>query len=70
MRHSYRMALQRITNRSPWTVTANDVRLLPGQTGYVENDRADLLCDEGVVMARVVEWPDETTEVVINAVNA
>jgi hypothetical protein len=65
------MTLQRLTNRSPWTVWANGTEILSGTSAYVDDDQgADLRCNDGVVMARVVEWPDETTEVVINAIDA
>ena len=62
------MALQRVTNRSPYTVCVNGRWLQHGESTYVDDaDQPDLICNEGVVQARVIEWPDETIEVVINA---
>ncbi len=62
------MALQRVTNRSPYTVYVNGTWLQHGESTYVDDrDEPDLRCDDGVVTARVVEWPDETIEVVITS---
>lgn len=65
------MAEQRMTNRSDWTVYVNGAQLLSGESMYVNNDDGtDLRCNEGMVTVRVIEWPDETTELVIVSAGA
>jgi hypothetical protein len=63
------MAEQRVTNMSGQVVYINGTALQHGQSTYVrDEDGVDLRSTHGHVQARVIEWPDETTEVVINSI--
>jgi hypothetical protein len=63
------MAEQRVTNMSHQLVYVNGTPLQHGESTYVsDEDGVDLRSTEGPVEARVIEWPDETSEVVINTI--
>ena len=63
------MAEQRVTNMSHQLIYVNGVPLEHGQSTYVrDEDGVDLRSTVGPVEARVIEWPDETSEVVVNAI--
>jgi hypothetical protein len=63
------MALQRVTNMSHQTVIVNGTTLEHGQSTYVDDaDAVDLRHTVTPVRARVIEWPDETSEVFIEAI--